>query len=83
MICPECEKGMVEVQRTKKGTILIHPKKYSDLPSREAPILCSHTPCPRCNGSGTAYSPDVIDTRQPDPIIDDLSRTKKVEPMVA
>jgi len=51
MVCPECEKGMVVVLRTKghmhphrEGSILTHPEKYF-----------SKVPCPSCEGSGIAF----------------------------
>ena len=68
MICPDCQNGVVLVLRGQSQsqdqdqvrhyggtTFLPDPEKYFD-----------KIPCPRCNGSGTAYSSSIEYTTQAD-----------------
>jgi len=53
MICPECNKGMIQIKveghRSDDG---IFPRRLLDFQT---------VPCPRCNGSGIAYCCDGED----------------------
>ena len=54
MICPECNKGMIQVRidRGHRSDDGIFPRRLLDFQT---------LPCPRCNGSGIAYCCDGED----------------------
>ena len=62
MICPECEQGMIVVLATKGQ---VHPYRETSILTDPGRYL-KKAPCPRCNGSGVAYSCDGEDVSQPD-----------------
>ena len=68
MICPDCHKGMVQVQ----------------VRSSEMGGWFKAIPCPRCNGSGIAYCCDGEDAGcDADTLYGDQASTLEDQPMVA
>ena len=90
MICPDCEKGMVVVLRTKgqlqpyKETPLLERLKIEqELLKQMHSILTNpqrhyrKVPCPRCNGSEIAYCCDGEDASGPDALYGDQTVGKE------